>query len=170
MTPSTFSDIGWVDVVFAAILVFSIIAGLMRGLMFEVLSLVGWLVAYFAAQWLAPEVAPHLPVGRPGSPLNLGAAFASTFIVVLVAWTLLARVVRLVVHATPLSLVDRALGAGFGLARGVVVLLVLTTLVMFTSYAKSNAWRESRGAVWAGEALQGIKPMLPAELAGHLPG
>ena len=30
--------------------------------------------------------------------------------------------------------------------------------------------QKSRGAVWAGEALQGIKPMLPAQLAGHLPG
>jgi len=163
-------DIGWVDIFFAGVLLVSVIAGLVRGLVFEVLSLVGWVVAYFGAQWLAPEVAPHLPVGRPGSALNLGAAFASAFIVVLLIWSLVARLVRLLVHATPLSLVDRALGAGFGLLRGAVVLLFVTTLVMLSSFAHSQAWRQSRGAVWAGEALQGIKPMLPAQLAGHLPG
>ena len=163
-------DIGWVDLFFAGVLLLSIIAGLVRGLVFEVLSLVGWLVAYIGAQWLSPEVAPHLPVGKPGSALNLAAAFASAFIVVLLAWGLIARLVRLLVRATPLSLVDRVLGAGFGLARGAVVLLVITTLVMLSSFAHSKAWRESRGAVWAGEALQGIKPMLPTQLAGHLPG
>jgi membrane protein required for colicin V production len=163
-------DIGWVDLFFAGVLLLSIIAGLVRGLVFEVLSLVGWLVAYIGAQWLSPEIAPHLPVGKPGSALNLAAAFASAFIVVLLAWGLVARLVRLLVRATPLSLVDRVLGAGFGLARGAVVLLVITTLVMLSSFAHSKAWRDSRGAVWAGEALQGIKPMLPAQLAGHLPG
>jgi membrane protein required for colicin V production len=170
VTPSVFSDVIWVDVVFVGVLLASVIVGLVRGLVFEVLSLAGWVVAYFVAQWFAPDVAPHLPVGRPGSAVNVGAAFAATFIAVLIAWSLLSRLVRLLLHATPLSLVDRALGAGFGLVRGVVVLLVLTTLVMFTSFAKSNAWRESRGAVWAGEALQGIKPMLPPQIAGHLPG
>jgi membrane protein required for colicin V production len=170
VTPDTVIDIGWVDIAFAGVLLFSIIVGLMRGLMFEVLSLVGWLVAYFAAQWLSPEVAPHLPVGRPGSSLNLGAAFASTFIVVLVAWSLLARVVRLLVHATPLSLVDRMFGAGFGLLRGVVVLLVVTTVVMLSSFAKSTPWRESRGAVWANDALHAIRPMLPPQIAERLPG
>jgi membrane protein required for colicin V production len=162
--------LGWVDIAFAGVLLLSVIAGLVRGLVFEVLSLVGWVVAYVCAQWLAPEVAPHLPVGRPGSALNLGVAFASAFVVVLLVWGLVARLVRLLLHATPLSLADRALGAGFGLARGLVVLLVVTTLVMLSSFAHSKAWRESRGAVWAGEALQGIKPMLPAQLAGHLPG
>jgi membrane protein required for colicin V production len=163
-------NIGWVDIFFAGVLMVSVIAGLVRGLVFEVLSLVGWVVAYFGAQWLSPEVAPHLPVGRPGSALNLAAAFASAFIVVLLIWSVLTRLVRLLIHATPLSLVDRALGAGFGLVRGAVVLLAITTLVMLSSLVHSKAWRESRGAAWAGEALQGIKPMLPAQLAGHLPG
>src|SRR5258706_15674613 len=100
-------DIGWVDLFFGGVLLLSVIAGLVRGLVFEVLSLVGWLVAYIGAQWLSPEVAPHLPVGKPGSALNLAAAFASAFIVVLLAWGLIARLVRLLVRATPLSLVDR---------------------------------------------------------------
>jgi membrane protein required for colicin V production len=161
--------VGWVDWVFLGILVLSIIVGLMRGLVFEVLSLSGWLAAYFGAQWLSPDVAPHLPVGRPGSALNQAAAFACTFVAVLVAWTLLARLLRLVIHATPLSLVDRALGATFGVARAFVVMLAITTMVMLTSLAKSQAWQASRGAVWLNGALQGIRPVLPPQIAEHLP-
>ena len=163
------SELGWVDWTFIGILALSVVVGLMRGLVFEVLSLLGWVVAYFAAQWLAPEVATHLPVGKPGSALNHAAAFASTFVVVLLVWTLLARLLRLVIHATPLSLVDRALGATFGAARALVVMLAITTVVMLTSLAKSQAWQASRGAVWLNGALHRIKPVLPPQIAEHLP-
>ncbi|HEV7915364.1 MAG TPA: CvpA family protein [Albitalea sp.] len=161
--------LGWVDWVFIAILAVSVVVGLMRGLVFEVLSLLGWVAAYVGAQWLTPELAPHLPVGKPGSPLNHAATFASAFIGILIVWALLARLLRMVIHATPLSVVDRALGATFGMARALVVMLAITTVVMLTSLAKSQAWQHSRGAVWLNGALHGIKPVLPVPIAEHLP-
>ncbi|MFL6663657.1 MAG: CvpA family protein [Rhizobacter sp.] len=163
------SDLGWVDWTFIAILVLSLVVGLLRGLVFEVLSLLGWLAAYIAAQWLAPELAPHLPVGRAGSPLNHAAAFACAFIAALIVWGLLARLLRAVIRATPLSPVDRALGATFGVVRALVVMLAITTVVMLTSLAQSPAWRTSHGAAWLNGALHGIKPVLPAAIAEHLP-
>lgn len=162
-------SLGWVDLVFLGILVLSIVVGLWRGLVFEVLSLLGWVAAYLSAQWLAPELAPHLPVGATGSALNHAAAFVLVFIAALIIWSLLARLVRMLIHATPLSLVDRALGATFGIARALIVMLAITTVVMLTSLAKTSAWQESRGAVWLNGALHGIKPVLPPQIAEHLP-
>jgi len=159
----------WVDIAFLAILLLSMLVGLLRGVVFEVLSLLGWLAAYIAAQWFAPDVAPHLSVGSPGSALNHAAAFALTFIAVLIIWGVTARLLRMLIRATPLSGVDRLLGATFGFARGCVVLLALTTVVLLTSLAKSPAWKESRGAVWSSDALHGLKPMLPRQIAEHLP-
>jgi len=163
------TELGWVDWMFLAILGVSVVVGLWRGLVLEVLWLLGWLAAYVAAQWLAPEAAVHLPVGRPGSALNHAAAFALVFIVALIVWSLLARLLRFVIHATPLKPVDRALGATFGLARAFIVMLAITTVVMLTSLAQSQAWRASHGAVWLNGALRGIKPVLPARIAEHLP-
>src|SRR5204863_8333983 len=162
-------DIGWVDLMCLGILVLSIVVGLLRGLVFEVLSLLGWLAAYVAAQWLAPALAPHLPVGRSGSALNHAAAFACMFVIALIVWGLAARLLRMVIRATPLSPFDRALGATFGVARALVVVLAITTVVMLTSLAKTNAWQASRGAVWLNGALHGIKPVLPPQIAEHLP-
>jgi membrane protein required for colicin V production len=164
---ATFS---WVDWVLLAVLGLSIVVGLWRGLMFEVLSLLGWLAAYIAAQWFAPLAAPYVPVGAAGSGLNQGAAFAAVFIGALVVWGLSARLVRLLVHATPLNVVDRALGAGFGLLRGGVLLLAVATVVTLTPAARSPAWQHSHGAVWLQTLLHGLKPVLPADLARHLPG
>jgi membrane protein required for colicin V production len=143
--------------------------GMWRGLVFEMMSLVGWIVAYVLAQVFSPDVAPWIPIGEMGSALHQGAAFVATFIAALIIWSLLARLVRLLVHATPLTLPDRVLGGGFGLLRGVVLLLVVATLVAFTPAARSQAWSRSQGAAWLGIALQGLKPVLPPEVARHLP-
>ena len=168
MVDNALPTFGWVDWTLLAVLGLSVAAGLWRGLVFELMSLVGWVVAYVAAQLYSTQVASQLPIGQPGSALNQGAGFALTFIGVLIGWTLLARLVRLLLHATPLTLIDRTLGAAFGLARGGVLLLVLATLVAFTPAARSQPWQDSQGAAWLRAALQGIKPVLPADVARYL--
>ena len=159
----------WLDWLLLAVLAASVIVGFVRGLIFECLSLAGWVVAWFAAQWAAPQFAPHLPLGAPGSPLQLGAAFALAFLGALVVWGLLARLVRMLVHATPLSLLDRVLGSGFGIFRGLVLLLAVATVVALTPAAQSEPWRDSHGAQLLGQALSSLKPLLPEEAARLLP-
>ena len=41
------------------------------------LSLLGWVAAWFAGLWFGPVLAPHLPIGAPGSGLNAIAAFVA---------------------------------------------------------------------------------------------
>lgn len=164
-----FSALGWVDLALAAVLALSIVVGIVRGFVFELLSLLGWVAAWFAAQWFAPQVGAWLPVGTPGSALNLGVAFALTFIAALIVWTLAARLIRLLLHATPLSLPDRLLGALFGALRGLVLLLALAVFVGLTPLAKSPSWQHSRGAGWLSAALHALMPLLPPPLARHLP-
>lgn len=149
-------------------LILSVVIGLMRGLVFELISLIGWAVAFFGAFWLAPMLAPYLPIATAGSVLNETASFVCAFIAILILWGLVGRLVRLMLHATPLRLPDRVLGAGFGLARGVVVLLLVATVVGVTPLETSHAWHRSRMAPWLNEALQEINPLLPASLTRHL--
>lgn len=52
---TTMNDIGWVDWALLAVLLASVIVGLVRGLVFEVLSLLGWVAAYIAAQATSPN-------------------------------------------------------------------------------------------------------------------
>jgi membrane protein required for colicin V production len=162
-------SLGPVDWILLAILALSVLIGLWRGLVFEVLSLLGWVAAYFAAQWFAPTMSAHLPVGVRGDAINHAAGFALTFILVLVLWALAARLVKMLVTASPLSALDRMLGAVFGLLRGLVLLLAIATVVAMTPAVRSPAWSESRGAAWLHVMLKELKPVLPAEIAQHLP-
>ena len=76
---------------------------------------------------------------------------------------------RLLVHATPLSIIDRVLGGTFGILRGVVLLLAVAMVIALIPAGKSPAWRQSRGAMWLNSSLQGIKPVLPAAVVKLLP-
>jgi membrane protein required for colicin V production len=160
--------IGWVDWVLFAVLLLSMLVGLCRGLVFELLALAGWLAAWFGAQWSAPVIAPHLPVGTPGGPLEQGVAFTLGFVGLLLAWALASRLVRLLIHATPLALPDRLLGGLFGALRGVIALLALATVVALTPAAQSQHWRASQGARWLGHMLSVLEPLLPEPAAQWL--
>ncbi len=165
----TLPELGWIDWTLLGLLALSVLVGLVRGLVFELMSLVGWAVAYVLAQAYSPLLAPYLPIGRLGTALNQGAAFALGFVLVLLAWSLLARLLRRLIRATPLTALDRLLGAVFGMLRGALLLLVVATLVAFTPAAQSADWQASHGAAWLGELLKAIKPLLPLEISRHLP-
>ena len=163
------NELGWVDLTLLGLLALSVLIGLARGLVFELMALVGWLVAYVMSELYSPLLAVYLPVAAPGSALQLGVAFVLAFIAVLVVWSLLARLVRMGLHATPLTLIDRLLGAGFGLLRGTVLLLAVATVVALTPAQRSQAWHDSQAAAGLSIALAGLKPFLPAEVVRHLP-
>ncbi len=160
--------ISWLDIGLIVFLSGSILFGVVRGLVFEVLSALGWIAAYFAAQWATPWLMTYVHVGEPGQAVNHGVTFACAFIGALILWGLAARVIRLLIRATPLSPIDRMLGAGFGFVRGVIVLLVLASLIGLTPLNESVAWRESAGVSWLNAALTEIKPLLPRSLSEHL--
>jgi membrane protein required for colicin V production len=150
------------DLGFAVVLLLSVAVGLWRGLVFELMSLAGWIVAYLAAHALAPDVAPWLPIGAPGTVLPLAAAYVVVFVATLVLWGLGARLVRLLLRSTPLSGVDRLGGGVFGAVRAAVLMLALATLVRLGPAAQSDLWRESRAAAALDAALDALQPWLPA--------
>jgi len=152
------------DVAMLVVVVLSTAVGVWRGLVLELMSLLGWFVAYFAAQWMTLTVAPYVPIGVPGSPLNHAAAFGLSFLCALVVWALLSRLLKALVHATLLGGLDRLLGGIFGALRGLVLLLALAAVVTRTPWAESPVWQQSMGAAVLQVLLSGLAPALPAQI------
>ncbi|CAM3724817.1 CvpA family protein [Roseateles saccharophilus] len=157
--------LSWVDLALAALLLISIGLGLWRGLAFEVMSLAGWVVAYFAAGPLAPVVEGLLPEGRFGPAALHVVALALAFFAVLVVWSLATRLVKALIHATPLSVVDRLGGAGFGALRGVLIALALVLVIGASPLARSATWQASRAAPVLAGVLHDAAPLLPEPLS-----
>jgi membrane protein required for colicin V production len=158
------------DWVFLAVLLASLLLGLLRGLVYEVLSVMSWLAAFVLAQWLAPQAGDWLPMAASAEPVRYAAGFAVVFILAVFAGGLVAWGMRKLVEAAGLRPVDRALGAAFGVVRGVVLLLAAAVVVNMTPLRSAAWWTESVGAGVSTAALRGLKPVLPERFGQYLPG
>ena len=156
----------WIAVVLVAV---SMLLGLLRGLVFEVILLAGWVAAFLCAQWLAEDVGRWLPFGEPAASWRYAAGFVLVFVAVAFSIGLVAALTRKLVAAIGLRPVDRVLGGVFGVARGAVALLAAAVVVHLMALSDSAWWHESRSAIVLDAALQGLKPALPEKLASYLP-
>ena len=157
------------DWIFALLLLASSALGAWRGLVYEVLSLLNWIAAFILAQWLAPDVAQKIPMSGASELIRFAAAFVLVFVLIIFAGGLVARLVKKLLVKVGLGAPDRALGALFGLLRGVFLLLSATVVVSMTPIRNSDRWKESIGAGLTEAALQGLKPVLPHEFGKYLP-
>ena len=158
------------DWLFIVVLLVSLLLGLLRGLVYEVLAVLSWIAAFVLAQWLAARVGGWLPINTASEPLRYAAGFAVVFILAVFLGGLLAWSMRKLVESTGLRPVDRALGAAFGVVRGVVLLLALAVVVNMTPLRKDAWWTESKGAAVSTTALKGLRPVVPERFVQYLPG
>jgi membrane protein required for colicin V production len=114
------------DHLFAVIMLVSGALGVFRGFVREAISLVTWLVGLWVAWHFAYLLNPWLggALAEPGVREWTGRAIM-LFIVLLVGAGIGAVVAHLVRKAAGLAVLDRALGALFGLVRGAIVIGVL---------------------------------------------
>lgn len=157
------------DWVILAVLAASVLLGLWRGLVYEVLSVLSWIAAFLLAQWFAPTAAAWQPLEVVPEALRYAAGFLLVFIAAMFAGGLLAWLVKKMIEAVGLRPVDRALGGLFGLVRGAVVVLVLGVVVHLTGLKDGAWWTESMAAGVATAALRGLKPVVPETFGAYLP-
>jgi membrane protein required for colicin V production len=157
------------DWILIALLTASMLVGAWRGLVYEVLSVIGWIAAFLLAQWFAPDVAEKLPMQSSGDTLRYAAAFVLVFIASVFAAGLLSALMKRLISAVGLRPVDRILGAVFGVFRGLILLLALSVVVHMTALQESDWWVESKGGPMLITLLKGLRPMLPEKFGAYLP-
>ncbi len=157
------------DWIFLGVLLASILVGAWRGLVYEVLSLANWALAFLLARYFAPALAEKLPMAGATEVIRYGAAFVLVFVAAVFAGSILIWLVSKLFQVAGLRPADRALGAVFGLMRGVVVLLAAAVLAAMTPMKSEPWWTQSTGAKWATATVKGLKPVLPPEFVRYLP-
>ena len=150
------------------VLIASVVISTLRGLVKEILSLLGWIVAFVVANAYGAELAPLLPDAIPGASARLIVAFIALFLGVRILMGLLSLALGAVIAATGLSLADRGLGGLFGLARGIVIVLAAVILCSMTSIPQQAFWKEALLSPLAETGARTVKPFLPAALAQHV--
>lgn len=150
------------------VLICSIIISTLRGLVKEVMSLLGWVVALVIANAYGQELALLLPDSIPGTATRLIVAFIALFIGMRLLMGLLSMAVYAVVKASGLTVVDRGLGGLFGLARGLVLVLAAVLVCGMTAIPQQPFWKEALLSPLAETVAQTVKPFLPGALVEHV--
>ncbi|MFN3791574.1 CvpA family protein [Massilia sp.] len=150
------------------VLVSSVIISTLRGLVKEILSLLGWIVAFVVANAYGAQLAPLLPELLPGETARLIMAFVLLFLGARILMGLLSLAIGALIAASGLSLADRGLGGLFGLARGIVIVLAAVILCGMTSIPQQDFWRNALLSPMAETGARTVKPFLPAALGQHI--
>lgn len=149
----------WTDYLLIAVLVLSCIAGLMRGLLREVISLVTWIAAVWIAWTFSSSLEPQLGGALSDAAVRPWAARTIIFVAVLLVGTAIGALIGHFVRLSLFSGVDRLLGMVFGLLRGIVALGVLTMLAHAVRLEQEPWYRGSvlvPYAEQAGNVLRGL--------------
>jgi membrane protein required for colicin V production len=157
------------DYVVIAIVVASLALGVWRGVVGEVVALLAWVLAFLAARHFGDEFAARfLTTHISDAGLRVAAGWLAVFVGVLILMALIRLAASSFIKAVGLGLSDRLLGLFFGLARGLMIVVVLVAVGGMTSLPKHPWWVQASLAPPLETAVLAAKPWLPDEMAKRI--
>ncbi len=151
------------DVIILIIVGISALIALSRGLVKEVLSIIGWVLGTVAIIYLLPVLTPFAKLYIESG--WLAGVVTSLFILILflVFWILTTGKIVGKIRSSKLSNVDRILGLFFGIARAFLLIILFYILVSWVIPVdkQSDVLRESKYFQIAGSFAQPIEDLIP---------
>ena len=122
------------DIIIAALLLFGLVRGIMKGLFIEVASLVALIAGVYGAIHFSYFTSNFLKeyVSFQKEYISL-ASFAITFVVIIVAITLIGKVLTRIANFASLGIINKILGGVFGVLK---IGLILSIIFIF--FGKMN--------------------------------
>ena len=140
-----------------------------RGVVREIMAIVGWVMAAFLAFIFAPQVMPLVkeipmigPILADSCELAIIASFAVVFAVALVIVSFFTPLLTSLIDKTAAGRVDRAMGFLFGILRGLAVIAIM--FFAYKSILSSDSFalvEESISAVIFGNVVTNIEERNP---------
>ena len=136
--------LGPIDLAIVLVISFSTLLSLYRGFIKEALSLVTLIAAMIISRVFGGELSTLMVNWIETPAVRYVAAYAGLFIATLVIGGLINRTLVGIVRFAGLGGLDRLLGMGFGLARGVLVIVVITAVLARLGFSDAVLWQESQ--------------------------
>jgi len=158
----------WLDYAVLIVLAASVLWGVWRGLVHEVVSVASWVLAFLAANLLAGPLGEALPKSMLTPEARVLVSFVVVFIATLVLCTVVGSLLSKMMKVAGLGPLDRTLGGVFGLARALVILLAFSLLAGLTALPRQPAWRNSVSGDSLAQGALALRPWLPRSFAERL--
>jgi membrane protein required for colicin V production len=134
----------WIDLVILGIIGLSVLTGLIRGFVKELVALCIWVLAIWVAYKYAKILDPWLLQYIEDNTFRSIAAFVIILVGMLVAGAIVNAVLSYLLKRSGLSGTDRLLGMIFGFVRGVFIVALIMLVVSMTSLPYKDYAKESR--------------------------
>lgn len=137
------NELIWADYAILGIIGLSVLIGVWRGFMREVLSLAAWIAAFLISFVFAETAAAYLTDYISVPSVRTVVAFGGLFLVTLFIGGLINILVAQMIESTGLSGTDRMIGVVFGVLRGVAIVAILVLLAGLTPVPQDPWWSQS---------------------------
>ena len=154
------------DFAILTILLVSLLLGLWRGLVYEVLSLAGWPIAFMLSKLFANSIMPLLPLQQEA--MRIAVAYIVVFAAALIVWGVLVWLLARLVKAVRLGWLDSVMGGLFGVLRGGLVILALVWLAGLTHIPDRPFWHNAHTSKIAEDVALLTKAWLPDNIAQRI--
>lgn len=144
---SEFSSFNYVDIGILGVLIFSVVMGLRRGFVSEVVSLVAIIAAFIIAGFYANPMAVYFAKNQSSTPVShlaIGVCFTILFLAVLLLGAVIRKALNTVIKVAMLSTVNRLFGGLFGFLRGCLYIIVAVFLIQLSPIAENKSWQEAK--------------------------
>lgn len=146
----------------------SVIFSVMRGMVREVLAILGWLAAFYVGRTYTNQLLPMMPADIPSESLRVLAAFLVLFLATLLLASLLGIAISAIINKIGLGWLNRLLGALFGIVRGLVIVCILVFLAGLTELPKDARWRNAMFSAPIEALVTSILPWVPESISKHI--
>lgn len=127
-----------IDFILLAVLAIFVIRGIFRGFLLELFDFISLIIGYFVARLLGPSLGWWMADTMGIDRIWTGwLATIIIFLAVTIGVRMLARVMKKVVHATPLGGPDRFFGALFGAFKMVLLAMAVFFLALMSPWAET---------------------------------
>jgi membrane protein required for colicin V production len=137
------TGLNWADWTLIIIITLSSLMSLKRGFVKEALSLATWVVAFIVARSFHPNLQTLLAGSISEPMIRTIAAFCILFVGTLLVGAGINFIVGALIRLTGLTPIDRLLGVAFGLARGLILTVVVIAVLRLTPFEQSEWWKNS---------------------------
>lgn len=151
------------DVVILIITAVSALIALCRGLVKEVLSIIGWILAAVVVFYMLPILTP-IAKNYIASSMMAGIVTALLILIVFyIIWLLSTDKMISKIRTSKLSALDRVLGLVFGVVRACLLVILFNILVtwMLPEESKEGMFKDSRYFNLAGRFAEPLESLIP---------
>jgi len=164
----SFTGLTAFDWVVVAVIGLSLLLGIWRGLVSEVLALLAWIAAFIAARTWGGTVADLLSGWLQDPSMRQVAGLVAVFVATMLLFAAARFVFSRLLRAVGLGLVDRFLGMLFGIVRGMLIVFTVVLLCGMTDLPRQTWWRDAYLAPPLETSVVALKPWLPPQVAQRI--